>query len=191
MNASLQCYIFGRHGEDGYEHQMFFEAKDLDTISRFAYRHDGPLTEWSEHVTFLLTGTGVEDIPFGVGGWLLFSDKLKCIVEEARLTGMTFYPVRILTEGIGPVLPYWYAHIAHVHGAIDMGKSLYTYPKVKGVKPDPLNMVKPVLLGEKIVDVDVFRVAETLPPVFCSERFPEAFSKGRCSGIGFHKTPVT
>lgn len=144
---------------------------------------------WPEDITFTLEGSLAEDIPFQVFGFYLFSDHLKTLIEKAALTGVAFYPVQTQSKA-GIRLPrYWYGHLSHVAGTIDMERSTYIDKVVMDKRA--FFVFKHVLHPQAIAGWDFFRPAECSSTALCSARFRELFLNNKCSGIGFQTVPVS
>jgi hypothetical protein len=132
---------------------------------------------------------GVEDVPFQVFGWFIVSDRLKTLIEDAKLTGIDFYAVKTESRSDIRLPRYWYAHFVQVAGAIDFDKSFYSRGEVKG---NPiLIMVKFAFKQSAIEEYDFFRAAEYPVVPFCSSRFRALFVENKATGLGFTPVPVS
>lgn len=194
MSSLDPCYLCNEFVDDDYERQMFCLEHYLGPVSRRIIREANAPSNWPENVTFLVKGEAVEDVPFNAVGWVLFSDRLKNLVQSAGLAGVSFYPVRLISELSIPVPPYWYVHFAHVPEAIDYDRSMWRQMHIEALPPDrkqPIMMIKYALKREVIDGWDLFRVTEQPSPIFCSERFKKLFDENGCTGLGFDKVPVT
>jgi hypothetical protein len=164
---------------------------DLSRINRNIRFDDKPVTEWSQEVTFLAKGKKAVDVPFSATGWVLFSDRLKSIVERNGVMGVVFHPVQVISDMIDDLPSYWYAHLSTLHGAIDLENSTYDYLHPSSLPNPVLMMIKPVLKRGLSCRNDLFRLGECSEVVICSQKFRNIFIENDCTGFNFQRTPLT
>lgn len=193
MSDILRYYEWDRLVGGNFEFTMHADAVgDLNRLRWHILDKAGPLPDWPPNMTFRAEGTSPQDVPSNSFGWVLFSERLKALVQGAGLSGMAFYPVQVHSELPVSIPRYWYAHCHPVRGAIDMRRSVYKYLNLEGYPDEhPLMMVKFVLKADVIREWDVFRTAESSSSVFCSQRFRDIFVENGCTGLGFDEVPVS
>lgn len=125
----------------------------------------------------------------------IYSARLRQALETAGITGIQWLPLHVLRPDGTEIPGYAIANIVNlVEGALDMERSDYdVYPpdyflpervgKVRGVRI-------PVLRGEKLKGLDIFRPAEYVVSFYVSKRFKDAFEKACCTGHSFREIEV-
>lgn len=194
MTDDERFYHLSWYVADDYKRQMFAEElHNSDELAFQSLHSTEPAIAWPSDVTFKVRGSAVEDVPFTALMWPLFSERLKTLIEDADLTGVVFYPVRVVSELAVEVPRYWYAHIRCVPDTIDMERSMYKYVDLPSapVEKNPLMMIKFALKLGGMSPGDLFRPKESSSSAFCSGRFRHIFVENGCTGLGFDPIPVS
>ena len=141
----------------------------------------------------MVSGRRARDFLDNVVSWPIVSDRLKGLIEEAGLTGVTFHPIQTSHVSGKDIGRYWYMNVLGIDGALNLDRSTYFMGDAGGLLSEPVltMLVKPVLLRSGIGGRDAFRVSEFSPPVFVSSRFRDVYECNGCSGAVFREVLVT
>jgi hypothetical protein len=192
MTADGLCFHLNQFVTEGYERGMFADQSDLRGLEHYLPAAHWTEKGWPKGITFSMEADKIEDVPYQVDGWLLFSERLKKAVEAKELKGATFLPIEAIWDRKEPCPRYWYTHLVEIVNAIDFDRSTYTYlGRDDPENPPLLLMVKFVLKESVIAGWDLFRVAESRHAEFCSGRFRDLFTEGGFTGLGFHPIRLT
>lgn len=116
-------------------------------------------------------------------------------LEAAGVTGIQWLPIHVLRPDGTEFPGYAIANIVNlVEGAMDLERSDYDIYPPDYFLPERVGKVRgiriPVLRGEKLKGLDIFRPAEFKVEYYVSERFKEAFEKAGCTGHSFREVEV-
>ena len=111
-------------------------------------------------------------------GWLVVSEKAKCIMEEMNIGNTRF--IDMIDQKSGHTIGYLVHCMEHLD-AFDEENA------VCDRLSERLSVVKTAIFGEKVGNLDLFKLEEYEFPVFISERLKKALQKNKCIGFDYWK----
>lgn len=125
----------------------------------------------------------------------IYSARLRQALEAAGIGGIQWLPLHVLRPDGTEIPGYAIANIVNlVEGALDLERSDYDIYPPDYFLPERVGKVRgiciPVLRGEKLRGLDIFRPAEYVVSFYVSERFKDAFEKASFTGHSFREIEV-
>ncbi len=193
MKSDTPSHYYDVSWYGAHARSMFGQEADLCGIEPRWVDGGKPITNWNPGISFLVRGKHAQDFLHNVVSWPIVSDRLKGLIEEAGLTGVTFHPIQTSHVSGKDIGRYWYMNVLGIDGALNLDRSTYFMGDAGGLLSEPVltMLVKPVLLRSGIGGRDAFRVSEFSPPVFVSSRFRDVYECNGCSGAVFREVLVT
>lgn len=123
----------------------------------YLYEHKDISKKDLDHLKFELNSeneVGLRDVLRNNISYLIFSNRLKAVIEKSKLKGLTFFQLNLST-GNKDYFPYWYTHLAQVT-ALDIEGSNAKLNEYNG--KEIYSFIKPILLEDKIGNLHIFSI---------------------------------
>jgi hypothetical protein len=161
---------------------------DLKGVSEYFIYQLAPVEEWPRGITFYAEGEPIEDYLFPtMVDWVLISERVKAVLEELKVAGVQFLPIRVVRKKTGEEVPgYYVLHVWKQIPALDEEHTVYLEPRSEKY-PEPI-IGKVALRKEAIGNADIFRLAEYDVQIYVSRRVKERLEE--IGATGFKWIPV-
>lgn len=124
-------------------------------------------------------------------GWFVISDKFKCILEELRISGVQYLPIRIRNTTNNEVLEgFSVCNIFNLVDALDLANSDYTEFELDE-NEKIISVKKYALKSSELNGVHIFRLAGDPFGIFVSEIVKKALIDNRITGCDFLEVRVS
>ncbi len=163
-----------------------------NSINQYIVCKGETIAQWPEKV--MLEYDSKEDNIFtdylhNVNGWLIVSKQFRTLMRTLIEEEVQYLPVEVkdvVTEE--SVTDYKVANIIDVLEALDLEHSDYSYITAKDIKL--LSVRKYGLKAEVIKGHHIFKLKESIMPIFVSEVFKKEIEANRLSGFSFLEVKV-
>lgn len=169
------------------------ESDELYDIDRYDVEQGNYVNNWDSRITMFFNpkeGDRETDFLGNDLGWLIISEKLKLILEDEKINGIQFLPLKIKNQLNNTTLNnYYLANICNLVKALDLENSDYNeYELDENEKV--ISVKKHAIKADKIKNIDIFRLEEDKFPVFVSEKFVNLINAHKATGFDFTEVLV-
>ncbi len=185
LRVSEQHLVADQHWLGGLDEYAFMKGKQITHL---------PADAWVKCTDPEADGPA-DDVLRSHLGLPIVSERLRKELEAHRIRSVQYLPVQVMRFDDDLVATYYIANILSVVPALDLSRSDFTrYPPdyfILRRRGNIFSVRKYALRANRLVDFDIFRVAEYPIPYFVSERFKKLYEAGSFSGLDFQRVEVT
>lgn len=149
--------------------------------------------EWTSEIKVVFDkskGSRVSDYLSNNLGWIIVTEKLKNIIESMGNEGVQFLPIRAVSQDGMDIIDAYVVNIYnYVDAALDLERSIYTMLEVDEQRKLMI-VVKPVLNSNAIKGIDIFKIPESFPMTFISERLKNAIELSGATQCKYYEVKV-
>lgn len=181
--------IYGLDMDDSDPRALSYHSNDLAGMSTSKVGLGQSLKDYWRVPTYVMKNDNEEDM-LGTGKpHPVFSARLVTAMREQGITGVEYYPVRVVHVDGRPLGEYEHVNIFSVADVLDLECSIYTVCDVANYGKAFI-LIKPVLRRERAFDQDMFRIPQSPPGIYVSERFRRLCLDMKCTGMRFYEQRV-
>lgn len=175
------------------------DTDELRGFDEWDFRSGKKIANWPEGVRIGNSDPATDGPPDDVLrnhlGLPIFSQHLREALQLFSIGGVQYLPVEVFRSDSSLLAGYSIANILSLIPALDTNESEYDIYQqdyfLLERRGQISNLRKPVLVGMKILDKDIFRLTEFPVAEFVSQRFVQAYRACKCTGYTFHEVKVS
>ncbi|QEH70627.1 hypothetical protein QTL86_22710 [Cellulosilyticum sp. ST5] len=178
-----------------YEHDKGWvgcKSAKSSNVNQYIVCKGEKVAQWPEEVMFEYNSKEENiftDYLHNAKGWLIVSKQFRILIRTLIEEEVQYLPVKIkdvVTQEV--VTDYQVANIIDVLEALDLEHSDYSYITAKDIKL--LSVKKYGLKAEVIKGHHIFKLKESIMPIFVSEVFKKEIETNKLSGFSFLEVKV-
>lgn len=169
------------------------ESNELYDVDRYDVEKGIFINNWDDGITFYYDpqeGDRETDYLGNDLGWLIISEKLKLVLENHKIMGIQYLPIKVKNKLDSKQLNnYYVANIYNLVDALDLQKSDYSIFELD--ENEKIFSVKVhVLEEEKLKGLDIFRLKEDHIPKFVSKNIVNLIKENDITGFEFIEVSI-
>lgn len=168
---------------------FFADSQFVGPFKFFEMWNGHAISDWDSSYSFKADSSNSEgmltDVLLNSASFLIFSEKLRRLLESAGINDLQYLPTQILDAKKRKLAIYYVINILQVIPALDRNRSEITYTNKK--RTDISWIPKVVFKEELLEGVHIFRLKEYPVSVYISEKFKTIFLENKCTGWEFRE----
>ena len=190
LNKTMKMY-YTLAEERGFDTAFMADSCFVGPFTQFELWRGHSVSDWDPNYYFKATkpdNNGIlTDRLFNAANFLIFSEKLRDLLESNCISGIQYLPVKVFRYDKSLVSGYSVVNTLQALPALDVNRSelsMCRFPR--GTKE--ISWIKKAVFKPEIIEgVDIFRLQEFPVSLYVSERFKTVFEKNKCTGFDFRE----
>lgn len=179
IKSDFWVFAFGGKGDAAWGLETSVDAETCHRIKC----HPGPI-DVPPLVAEAERPDGIEDVPYVYSSFLVVSDRVRRIIEEAGPTDCQFLPIDIRHKGRSLELTYWAMHVLRTIDCADHAKSSYV---LRGDGTIPL-YCRVTIIPERVPpEVSTFHILHSTAATIIRDSLRKALRRAKVTGALYYR----